>query len=107
VLKHCLSFVADDARAEHSDKSMCKRIRDSDEAIRAAHGGKCVGGSALCVMGYVIDDVSKMLVGTQEKIKLPDSRCFDLICVYWFSYRNRFKPFPVYISGLHLEFGYG
>ena len=27
----------------------------------------------------------------------------DLICVYWFSYRNRCKPYPVYISGLPLN----
>jgi hypothetical protein len=25
---------------------------------------------------------------------------FDLICVYWFSYRNRYKPVRVYISGV-------
>jgi hypothetical protein len=25
---------------------------------------------------------------------------FDLICVYWFSYRNRYKPVWVYISGV-------
>jgi hypothetical protein len=31
---------------------------------------------------------------------------FDLICVYWFFYRNRCKLYPVYISGLPLEFGY-
>ena len=30
----------------------------------------------------------------------------DLICVYWFFYRNRCKLYPVYISGLPLEFGY-
>jgi hypothetical protein len=29
--------------------------------------------------------------------------CIDLICVYWFSYRNRCKPYLVYISGLPLE----
>jgi hypothetical protein len=27
-----------------------------------------------------------------------------LICVYWFFYRNRCKLYPVYISGLPLEF---
>ena len=25
---------------------------------------------------------------------------FDLICVYWFSYRNQYKPVWVYISGV-------
>ena len=25
---------------------------------------------------------------------------FDLICVYWFSYRNSYKPVRVYISGV-------
>jgi hypothetical protein len=35
------------------------------------------------------------------------SSTIDLICVYWFFYRNRCKLPPAYISGLPLEFGYG
>ena len=31
---------------------------------------------------------------------------FALHFVYWFSYRNRCKPYRFYISGLPLEFGY-
>ena len=36
--------------------------------------------------------------GVEMVIAFPGG--FDLICVYWFSYRNRYKPVWVYISGV-------
>jgi hypothetical protein len=34
------------------------------------------------------------------KFEIAVLRTYDLICVYWFSYRNRYKPVWVYISGV-------
>jgi hypothetical protein len=62
---------------------------------------KMEGGKRMMMRRRFISMLNISLIGMSrtpfEGSPVPG---FDLICVYWFSYRNRYKPVRVYISGV-------